>query len=147
MWWLNLPLFLPQTFAISNIKRSRILADISAWNLLKLIYTTDALLRIIVNVIALHLQCNALFSSNLGGLATNLISLRSATPFCYLDSNSPKINVDQIFDLFYYIFHILFILIRCRLQISYQVKIKFRWWNLPWKLCNRLHILHLWRTS
>ena len=143
MWWLNLPLFLPQTFAISNIKTSRILADISAWNLLKLIFTTNAFLSIIVNVISVYFQCNELFSSNLWGRVTNLISRRSATPFCYLDSNSPKINVDQIFDLFYYIFHI----IRCRLQISYQVKIKFRWWNLPWKLCNRLHILHLWRTS
>ena len=36
----------------------------------------------------------------------NLISLRSATSFCYLDSNSPKINVDKIFDLFYNILNI-----------------------------------------
>ena len=53
----------------------------------------------------------------------NLISLRSATSFCHLDSNSPKIIVDKIFDLFYNILHIL--------QILYQVKIKSRWWNLP----------------
>ena len=35
----------------------------------------------------------------------NLISLRSATSFCYLDSNSPKINIDIIFDSFYNILH------------------------------------------
>ena len=35
----------------------------------------------------------------------NLISLRSATSFWYLDSNYPKINVDKIFDLFYNILH------------------------------------------
>ena len=37
----------------------------------------------------------------------NLISLKSATSFCYLDSNPPKINVDKIFDLFHNILHML----------------------------------------
>ena len=37
----------------------------------------------------------------------NLFSVRSATSFCFLDSNSPKIDLDWIFNLFYYILHML----------------------------------------